>query len=655
LPITARRAALTPPGKKAILRENPCFSAACGMVLVLHRHSPAARPDRQGEQHEEGAVFTVGASSSNDPDAQVQALRERGQQSSAAQGDATSQLFAPTGSQSTNTPAKMARSVLLVVLPSNFSAPRVDVCKKTPRTYLAFPYGVLTIASYLKRFAAALGQVEILDLDLPGDDPPEARLAGKLAAMTPHIVGFSMSYDVSYPWLRSMAAAVRRHDPNICIVAGGAAITTAYAEVIEDCEVDACCYSEGEVALRELVDADDVAAALARDPWVTKTKPQARPVYDDLDRIIDVEYSLVDVPAYSMKEAFSPFTKFSASSKQFFIVTSRGCPFKCVFCAEPSFHGANMRYVSVDRAVEHVASLKDRYGLSVLTIYDDQILMNKPRAKEFFAKLAALNIRVEMPNGVTLSYIDEEMAALMKAAGVDTLFLAIEHGSKRVLKDIIRKPIAYNRIKPTIELLQTAGIYCQGFFVIGLPGETRAEREETRDAILDWGLDWASFNYATPLRGSELFRQCKANGWIDEKYLPIGAIDMTKYVIRPPGIDPAEIESFVFNVNLDVNFVHNRNMRVGNFEVARRAFKELVERHPGQAFAHYFLARCDDLLACDGGASYRRYQQIVAESPVWREAAERFGLEIEHDDTAASDRALAGRFRHPELRAHQGV
>jgi anaerobic magnesium-protoporphyrin IX monomethyl ester cyclase len=545
---------------------------------------------------------------------------------------------------------------LLVVLPSSLHPRERDAAKKTYRTFLAFPYGVLTIASYLKRFAVALEHVEILDLNLPSEDPPETRLARQLAAMAPDIVGFSMSYDASYPWLKSMAAAVREHDPDICVVAGGPAVTTAYAEVIAGCDLDACCYSEGEVALKELVDADDLQAALARDPWVTKTKVHAAPIYDDLDSIIDVDYALVDVPAYSMKEAFSPFTKFSASSKQFFIVTSRGCPFKCVFCAEPSFHGANMRYVTVDRAVEHVASLKDRYGLTILTIYDDQILMNKQRAKEFFAKLAPLNIRVEMPNGVTLSYIDEEMAAVMKLAGVDTLFLAIEHGSKRVLKDIIRKPIAYSRIKPTITLLQAAGIYCQGFFVIGLPGETRAEREETRDVILDWGLDWASFNYATPLRGSELFRQCKTNGWLDEKYLPIGAIDMTKYVIRAPGIDPAEIESFVFNVNLDVNFVHNRSMRVGNFEVARRAFKEVVERHPGQAFAHYFLARCDDVLAGDGSASYRRYQQIVAESPAWREAAQRFGLEFEHDDTTtAPDRVAAGRLRYPELRAHQGV
>ena len=132
--------------------------------------------------------------------------------------------------------------------------------------------------------------------------------------------------------------------------------------IIAECEVDACCYSEGEVALKELVDAENVADALTRDPWVTKTKLRAAPLYDNLDRIIDVDYSLVDVPAYSMREAFSPFTKFSTSSKQFFIVTSRGCPFKCVFCAEPSFHGANMRYVSVDRAIEQSPASKTAMG-----------------------------------------------------------------------------------------------------------------------------------------------------------------------------------------------------------------------------------------------------------------------------------------------------
>lgn len=519
----------------------------------------------------------------------------------------------------------MTRSVLLVVLPHRLANSPADVARKAIRSYLAFPYGVLTIASYLKRFAYNLEAVDILDLNLPSDYTPEAILGIKLIDMRPDIVGFSMSYDVSYPWLQSLTAVVREFDEGIYQVAGGPAVTTAHQELLEDVlDLDACCYSEGEVALKNLVEADYLDDALACDPWVTRRKTHAKTVYGDLDQIVDVDYALVDVDAYSMKEAFSPFTKFNAGNKQFFIVTSRGCPFQCVFCAEPSFHGKAMRYVSVDKVIGHVAMLKDKYGLSVLTIYDDQILMNHVRAKEIFRGFAKLDIRVEMPNGVTLSYIDEEMATLMRAAGVDTIHLAIEHGSARVLKDIIKKPIAVKKIKPTIEILQAAGIYCQGFFVIGLPGETRAEREETRDAILDWGLDWASFNYATPLRGSELFRMCKEKGWVDPKYLQMGAIDMTEYVIRAPGMDKQEIEEFVFNANLDVNFVHNRRMRIGDYETARAAFEELTERHPGQAFAHFFLGECDERLGRDGEASLRRYHEIVAEQPVWRAAARRW-------------------------------
>lgn len=536
---------------------------------------------------------------------------------------------------------RQPRSVLLVVLPYRLGDATTDTTKKAIRSFLAFPYGVLTLASYVKRYADNLGDVEVLDLNLPSADSADVVLARKLAGMKPDIVGFSMSYDVSYPWLKSLAKVAKDHDAGICVVAGGPAVTTAYAEMLVECEhLDAACYSEGEVALKNLIEADDIALAAAQDPWVTKAKLEqkahTKPVYDDLDKIIDVDYSMVDIGAYSMKEAFSPFTKFTESSKQFFIVTSRGCPFKCVFCAEPSFHGANMRYASVDRVVEHVARLKEQYGLSVLTIYDDQILMNKARAKELFAKLIPLKIRIEMPNGVTLSYIDEEMATTMKAAGVDTLFLAIEHGSKRVLKDIIRKPIAFNRIKPTIQLLQQAGIFVCGFFVIGLPGETRAERQETREAIYDWGLDWAFFNYATPLRGSELFRLCKENKWIDDKYLPIGAIDMTEYVIIAPGMDKAEITQTVSDMNLDLNFVNNNNLRNGNLDTAYRAFREVVERHPGQPFAQYFLGKC--LIEMGAGEAqaevhFGKYREIIASSKVWRDAAQRFGLQLYPDRT----------------------
>ncbi len=544
------------------------------------------------------------------------------------------------------------RSVLLVVLPHRVGTPDyADGAKKVIKSFLAFPYGVLTLASYLKNYATNLSGVEVLDLNLVGNiEAPEAALKKKVLEFKPDIVGFSMSYDQSYGWLKSLIATVKECSEDIYLVCGGPATTTAYTEILAECDLDACCYSEGEVGIKNLVEAEDVDVAIQQDPWVTKEKlaqkKTTKPVYDDLDKIVDVDYELVDVPSYSMKEAFSPFMKFTTSSKQFFIVTSRGCPFKCVFCAEPSFHGANMRYVTVDRAVDHIKRLQQQYGLSVLTIYDDQILMKKDRAKEFFSKLIPLKIRIELPNGVTLSYIDEEMATVMKAAGVDTIFLAIEHGSKRVLKDIIRKPISYGRIKPTIELLQRTGIYCQGFFVIGLPGETRDERTETRDMILEWGLDWASFGYATPLRGSELFRICKEKGWIDPKYLPIGAIDMTRYVITAPGMDREEIEGTVLDMNLECNFVRNRNMRVGNYEVAKWAFQEVIDRFPKQAFAHYYLAKCLDKLGEDGGDAHMEiYENLVDTTPTWAAAAKKFGLEkgAWRESKAEENSAYSGR------------
>jgi anaerobic magnesium-protoporphyrin IX monomethyl ester cyclase len=93
--------------------------------------------------------------------------------------------------------------------------------------------------------------MEVVDLNLPSADSPEVILRRKLSDMQPDIVGFSMSYDVSYSWLKSLAEMVKTHDKNICTVAGGPAITTAYAEILVECDyLDAACYPGREAAKR---------------------------------------------------------------------------------------------------------------------------------------------------------------------------------------------------------------------------------------------------------------------------------------------------------------------------------------------------------------------------------------------------------------------
>lgn len=528
-----------------------------------------------------------------------------------------------------------SRNLLLVVLPYR-PKPQADTKKKAIRSFLAFPYGVLTIASYIQRASEGRHGVHILDLNIPSEKSEIERVAEAIIRNSADVVGYSMSYDISFSWLMTLSAAVRGTYPSIVQVAGGPAVTTGYKDIIEEgASLDGLCYSEGELGLLRLLDAEDMEAALDDDPWVRcgpgLPKRMPRAVYEDLDKVIPVNYDLVDVDAYSMREAFSPFVRFAEGSRQFFLVTSRGCPFKCNFCAEPSFHGANMRYASVDLIIEHVGMLVERYGLNVLTIYDDQLLMNRDRAKDLFRKLAQFKIRVEMPNGVTLSYIDQELAVLMREAGVDTIFLAIESGSKRVLKEIIVKPIAFERIKPTVQILRDAGIFVIAFFVIGLPGETDDEREETRRFILDMGFDWAFFNYATPLRGSRLFEECKRKGWLAPEHQRIGAVDMTDYVINSPGIDKEQLKRFMFDLNLEANFVKNRSLRDSEFDLAATAFREVINRHEAQPFAHYFLAQAyKGLGSADDTVAHhaKRFVEIVDGDGEWLGHAGRWNLDV---------------------------
>lgn len=532
-------------------------------------------------------------------------------------------------------------SLLLVVLPY-MVAPQKSTANKGVRSFLAFPYGVLTLASYIERYAQSEPRIRILDLNLYDPENLVDALADELARYAPDIVGISFTFDVSYKHAAWIAKQVKEQDDETLVVMGGAAATVSYNEILaEQPHLDAVCYSEGEVAMRRLIDADDWKAELHLAPWVTRETLEQNIVpqtcyVDNLNDVIDLNYDLVDVDAYSMKEAFSPFASYRDETgiRQFFLVTSRGCPFKCVFCAEPAFHGSAMRYADVDTIISHVELLVKKYGMNVLTFYDDQLLLNQDRAKELFRRLAQFDLRIEMPNGVTLVYIDDELASLMKAAGVDTIFLAIESGSDYVLRDIIKKPLKIRKAKPVIEALQRHNIFVQAFFIIGFPGEREADRQQTLAFIKEMGIDWSFFNFATPLRGSELHRICKENGWLDEENQGIGDVDMTRYVIRAPGIDPDHITAQIYEMNLEANFVNNHRMRIGDYETAVRCFKEVVDRHPRQPFAHYFLAAARDKLEIGTESAVenrRRYIELIAEDRAWRDHAQTFGLVTEFE------------------------
>jgi radical SAM superfamily enzyme YgiQ (UPF0313 family) len=487
----------------------------------------------------------------------------------------------------------MKPNVLFVVLPY----------VKETHTFLGFPYGLLSVVTYNKDLA----NIKIVDLNT-WDKIDDFKFLTILREFKPDIVGFTMMYDNSYKHLGQLLGVVKQDYDSCCFtLLGGAAASYSHEEILkENGYLDAICYGEGEIPFRNLLSGKgDKWFNLIYPSWVTRQTIKLRIIpkisyVENLDDVIDIDYSFVDVSAYDTYQAFSPFTGHHKKHKQFFLMTSRGCPFECTFCSNSKIHGKKMRFASVDRVVSHARYLVERYGMNVLTMYDDQLLIDMPRAKELFCQLAPLKLRIECPNGLSASFIDKEMARLMKSAGMDTVYLAIENGSQYVLSTLMHKSLKLSQVKIAIETLQENNIFVLGFFVMGMPGETSEHRQETCQFIKDVGLDWASLQMATPFKGSQLYDMCVKNKWITkdtlkEIYAKAGGLFM-ETTINIPGIDSQEVNREVYEMNLDVNFHNNRRMKIGDYKTAARCFEEVLRRYPDHEIAKHYLKICEGKL-----------------------------------------------------------
>lgn len=524
------------------------------------------------------------------------------------------------------------RNVLLIVLP--YLSKRGDSVRGKLRSFKAFPYGVLSLASYLKAKAGDKVNVQVLDCNLDDERDLISVVKEKISEFQPDIVGLSMMFDISYGYVKDIASEIKKHNNDTFVVLGGPAATSSYASILNDqANVDAICFYEGEIPFLNMVNSKNMLAFLENDiSWITKKSlkegrvPQ-KSLIKNLDDVIDIDYSFVDVSNYAMKEAFSPFADKIGDRKQFFLVTSRGCPYNCVFCMHSADSDKIIRYASVDKVIKHVEHLVLKYNMNVLTIYDDQILLKKERVKQLFRGLARFNLRIECPNGLSVAFMDEEMIRLMRDAGMDTVDLAIESGSPFVLNKIINKPLRLDMVKPVVQNLRKYGFWIHGFFVSGLPGERDEHREETVNFIKEVGLDWSGFSVAVPTRGSRLFKICIDNGYIS-KDIEIGEVDVNKISINTPEYSSDYIKDKTYLMNLDVNFVNNYRMKNGDYEIAANAFKDVLNRYDNHAFAHYYLSKALHALnkKTEAKKAMDKYYDIIGKDETWKRYAEYFNL-----------------------------
>ncbi|GAB4356858.1 MAG: hypothetical protein Kow006_24250 [Gammaproteobacteria bacterium] len=552
----------------------------------------------------------------------------------------------------------METSRILFIIPPYFDVD--DYLGQTRTSVLppfTIPYGILSLDAYLKQRCRKQVEVSVLDLNLPLKKLVEQNskidclalfnelLRERIAAFNPDVIGLSALFSISYRYLEDLAHTAKQAQPQALVLAGGGLPSAAFRLLLESCpSVDAVCKGEGEIPLAALIDAEDRRQCLEAHPsWITHQgvaagKEPAHTFIEDLDEIPIFDYEIIDLNDYNSRSIDKRFV--GAPKREMAIHTSRGCPFKCVFCSNPSLHGRDVRFMSVPRVVEEVRRMKEQHGMTVLLIEDDHFFHDKARAKTILRELAAFDIRVEFPNGVAVYALDDEVAALFAKAGVSTVALAVESGSDYVLNKIIKKPLKTSMIREKVALLRKHNVQSHVFIVIGLPGELDEHRQQTWDLLIDAGFDWVHVFCAIPIVGSRLYDICVENGYIANS----SAFDQvnTKSVIRAPGVDPEAIQRTAYEMNLSVNFVHNYNMRSGRYDTAIRYFQNVVDKYPDHAFGHYFLAQA---YAARGGApeivqsAQQAFAEIVQRDPWWRELAEHFELSIDtNQETPASAR-----------------
>ena len=506
------------------------------------------------------------------------------------------------------------------------------------------PYGILSLEAYLKSKCKNTVEIKILDLNVPlkeiVENPVEDDVVKLLTDIVlaevkefkPDLVGISALFNSSFRYIEDIAGTVKSHDESTPVVAGGGLPSAAYVKMLEFCpSVDAICKGEGELPLADLVDSDDWKETLeTHKSWITReglkqNKIPGHTFVQDLDDIPVLNYDVLDLNNYNSRSIDKRYI--GKKKREMSIHTSRGCPFLCVFCSNPSLHGKDVRIMSIDKVVDEVKRMKDEYGLTVLMIEDDHFFHDVERAKEIMRRLIEFDIRIEFPNGVAVYAIDEEVASLFAQAGVSTVALAVESGSDYVLNKIIKKPLKKRLIKPAVEALRKFGVQSHVFIVIGLPGEMPEHRNETLEMMLDSGFDWAHVYCAIPIFGSRLYDICADNGYIENT----NSLDFinTKSVIRAPGVDPEEIEAMAYEMNLQANFVHNANMKVGNYKTAINYFKNVCEKYPDHAFAHYYLSeayRKSESSSDSSEKHYKEFVRILNNDAWWMKKAEEYEI-----------------------------
>ncbi|HOU54819.1 MAG TPA: radical SAM protein [Myxococcota bacterium] len=362
------------------------------------------------------------------------------------------------------------------------------------------PMGLLSLAAVLRRSGH---QVRILDLRLY--QHPGPAIDSMLREFRPEAIGISLlTFELEAA--RKKIQRIRSIAPGVPVVVGGPQATAMPRETLDRSGADAVVVGEGEdvvtplmEALADRADPPDLPGVLVRG---REDRDPGRAPMPDLATLPIPAWDLVDLEDYARRKSMSIPSPWRYAT----ILTTRGCPWRCSYCHE--IHGKRLRRRPLESVQAELEVIQHQLGEGVLEVLDDNFNVDQAWASQVLETLLRMGgyLRPAFPNGVRSDRLGRDLIGLMARVRTAFMSFAIESGDPEMQRRI-RKNLDLDAAREAIEEAVRRGIFSNGFFMMGFPGERLDQMWRTVDFACRSPLHSALFFRVVAMPGTELWEE----------------------------------------------------------------------------------------------------------------------------------------------------
>jgi len=411
-------------------------------------------------------------------------------------------------------------------------------------------------------------------------------IADKIRRWLPDVVGIHIPFSGWWKTAYEVASTVKSIDKEIITVLSGLYPSARPVDSLTNPNTDFVVIGEAEYTMLELIGVLEqrTTEGFKKIRGIGYVKngetviTHRRPAIQDLDSLPFPARHLLPMEEYfaAVKEVpprgeiHKPWTM---------MITSRGCPYNCIFCSVHVVMGRKWRGRSPENVVDEIEQVVRAYHIKQIDFLDDNMTLNKKRMATICDLIVKRGLDIEWyaPNGVRADGLDENLLRKMKASGCKKIRLAPESGVQRVVDKIVKKNLDLKKVENAVVLSRKVGIKVGCFFIIGLIGETKEDIEATIKyayKLRQLGADSFYFSYATPLYGTELYEQAKRGGFLRDCYSD-EALAAVEPLIETPEFTADDLRELCARANL-VNPTLTRDKLLKAIRDPKKAIKVLL-------------------------------------------------------------------------------